>query len=306
MELLEFASLNYEIVEFKLKDYDEIYKAKFTSLRVDARSVPAGLHKYDIRGTDDDGGGSPVSINKNVWVNHFGTIICDEWFPAAVEPGGYELEIEEFNFTGEQYIPAPVVYGIAFVDYETLTVQQVFSNWEAVLEAYKPYCEREDMFELPEDHGFRIEAYFLQTTGDHASLHKPAYINYIATPESGLDQVNDVFMPDSYLSKPAYEPMIKIYCNVFDNDNIDKMLSYSVEMLFSVNTNGLEDYADANKMAEAIFAGYLVRLKMHGIDFNELYRIDMASKLKALGFNEDSNDDMCYCFKLGDLDDSNN
>jgi hypothetical protein len=109
-------------------------------------------------------------------------------------------------------------------------------------------------------------------------------------------------MPDSYLSKPAYEPMIKIYCNVFDNDNTDKMLSYSVEMLFSVNTKGLEDYADANKMAEAIFAGYLVRLKMHGIDFNELYRIDMVSKLKALGFNEDSNDDMCYCFKLDDLD----
>ncbi len=312
MKLLEFASLNYEIVEFKLKDYDETYKAKFTSLRVDARSVPVGLHKYDIRGTDDDGGGSPVSINKNVWANHYGTIICDEWFPGAItsdsviEEERYELEIEEFNFTNEHYIPAPVVYGIAFVDYETLTIQQIFSNWEAVLEAYKPYCEREDMFDIPEDHGFRIEAFFLQTTGDHAALHKPAYINYIATPESGLQQVNDIFMPDSYLSKPAYEPMIMIYCNVFDNDNSDKMLSYSVEMLFSVNTKGLEDYGDANKMAEAIFADYLVRLKMHGIDFNELYRIDMISKLKALGFNEDNNDHICYCFKLGDLDASNN
>ena len=306
MKLLEFANLTYEIVEFKLKGFDETYTAKFTSLRVDARSVPIGLHKYDIRGTDDDGGGSPVSIKKNVFVNHFGTLICDEWFPAAVEPGGYELEIEEFNFTSKYYIPRPVVYGISFVDCETFAIRQIFSNWESVLEAYKSYCEREDMFEIPEECGFRIVAFFLQTTGDGAALHKPAFINYIATPESGLEQINDLCMPDSYLSKPACKPMIRIYCNVVDNDNSDKMLPPTVEMFFSVNANGLDDYAEVNKVAKTMFTNYLARLKIHGIDFNELCRIDMISKLKALGFNEDSNNHMCYCFKLGDLDDSDN
>ena len=306
MEMLEFASINYEVVNFRFKDDAKIYKAWFTSLRVDARSVPMGYYKYDIRGTDDDGGGSPVSINKNIWVNHFGTIICNEWLPVPMDEGEGEMQIENFQFTDEQYTPDKVIYGIVFVDYDQFAIGQLFAKWSDVLEAYKSYCAREDMFEVPEVCGYRINAFFLQNDAT-ATMHKPKYINYIATPEHGLDQVNDLWMSDEYLSKPAYESAINIYCNALESDNNDKkMLSYSVEMVFSISTEGLDDFAEANRFAEGVFANYLVKLKDRGIDFNELYKIDMINKLKEIGFVQDSDDEMLLSFKLGEFDGNDN
>lgn len=51
--------------------------AIFTSLRIDAHTVPTELYLYEVR-HDDDSLGDPVQIAKNIVVNHWGTIIVRE------------------------------------------------------------------------------------------------------------------------------------------------------------------------------------------------------------------------------------
>ena len=52
----------------------------FVDIRIDRNTVPEGIYQYEIGG-DDDSGGEPARVQKGVWVNFFGTLICDQQLP---------------------------------------------------------------------------------------------------------------------------------------------------------------------------------------------------------------------------------
>ncbi len=57
------------------------FSGLFTSLRVDRKTLPAGMFAYDIRDCDD--GREFIQVKTHVLVNHAGTIITDTPIPNA-------------------------------------------------------------------------------------------------------------------------------------------------------------------------------------------------------------------------------
>lgn len=47
----------------------------FSCVRIDRSKIPANLHVYSLRESDD--GNQPASIEENVIVNHYGDIVLD-------------------------------------------------------------------------------------------------------------------------------------------------------------------------------------------------------------------------------------
>ena len=65
-------------------------------MRIDRQSVPPGLFVYDIRHGDN---GNPATLEKNVLVNHYGTVILNR--PIALTRGDYRRATSrDFNFLG--------------------------------------------------------------------------------------------------------------------------------------------------------------------------------------------------------------
>ena len=60
----------------------------FTNIRIDRSTVPENLYCYDIREMDGFSGVA-ASVERYVWVNHWGTILSKEAFP--LENGRYEI-----------------------------------------------------------------------------------------------------------------------------------------------------------------------------------------------------------------------
>ena len=83
----------YEVVELFGK------KALFLNERIDDSRLPDGLYRYDLRGSDNDPG-IPISVEKNVAVNHAGCIILSE--PMNFDGKDYIPLDDELNFTGEE------------------------------------------------------------------------------------------------------------------------------------------------------------------------------------------------------------
>ena len=83
----------YEVVELFGK------KALFLNERIDDSRLPDGLYRYDLRGSDNDPG-IPISVEKNVAVNHAGCIILSE--PMDFDGKDYIPLDDELNFTGEE------------------------------------------------------------------------------------------------------------------------------------------------------------------------------------------------------------
>lgn len=72
----------------------------FTNARVDRETVPEGWYRYNIRGSDNDPG-SFATLEREVGVNHAGTILSPE--EILLVPGkDYRLIQESQNFFGEQ------------------------------------------------------------------------------------------------------------------------------------------------------------------------------------------------------------
>lgn len=84
-------------------DYQEIEvmgkPALFSNCRIIHASVPAGLHLYEIRHSDDDDS-VPVEIGKAIFVNFFGSIITTE--PIEATRSCYrEISSNDINFDGK-------------------------------------------------------------------------------------------------------------------------------------------------------------------------------------------------------------
>lgn len=50
---------------------------EFNDMHIEASSVPEAKYKYEVAG-DDESGGEPSRIQKNVMINFLGSIISDE------------------------------------------------------------------------------------------------------------------------------------------------------------------------------------------------------------------------------------
>lgn len=73
-------------------------KALFTNGRIDRTTVPADFYVYDIRHSDDDDS-EASTIEPNVMVNHYGTILTREHI--GMTKNGF-TPIYEINFLGEE------------------------------------------------------------------------------------------------------------------------------------------------------------------------------------------------------------
>lgn len=77
----------------------------FTELRVDKKTVPEGMHCYELRHGDDNG--FPASVEENVRVNYFGAVLLTEALELGKEKA-LQFGYEDFAFTGEQMYLAQV------------------------------------------------------------------------------------------------------------------------------------------------------------------------------------------------------
>lgn len=59
-------------------------KCLFNDVRIERNTVPEGKYQYEIGG-DDDSGGDPARVQRGVWVNFFGTLICDNPLPLGTD-----------------------------------------------------------------------------------------------------------------------------------------------------------------------------------------------------------------------------
>lgn len=66
--------------------------ALFTCLRIDPKTVPAGIYKYDIR-HDDECQGIACEIARFIMVNHWGSVLMLE--PLDLGEGGYLLMTDD-------------------------------------------------------------------------------------------------------------------------------------------------------------------------------------------------------------------
>ncbi|MFR9514441.1 MAG: LPD28 domain-containing protein [Rikenellaceae bacterium] len=73
-------------------------EALFTNGRIDRDKVPQGYYAYDIRHGDDDDM-EAATIEPEVMVNHFGTILTKEFI--GMTENGY-TPIYDINFLGEE------------------------------------------------------------------------------------------------------------------------------------------------------------------------------------------------------------
>ncbi|HOP10220.1 MAG TPA: hypothetical protein PK629_01880 [Oscillospiraceae bacterium] len=86
----------FEEVEFQGKT------VLFTDCRVQKDTIPEGLHRYEIRHTDDDWG-EPCQLGYGIVVNHFGTLISNE--AIQLDPSGHlDFDADDMNFLGNGYV----------------------------------------------------------------------------------------------------------------------------------------------------------------------------------------------------------
>ena len=94
MDLQKENLLNEELQEIEIFDKPGL----FSNGRLRDEEVPKGLYRYDLRGSDYDPG-QPITVEKNVVVNHAASILMAEELDLGAD-GRLELGEEGLNFTG--------------------------------------------------------------------------------------------------------------------------------------------------------------------------------------------------------------
>lgn len=92
MEKVDLAQEKMQEVEIKGR------LALFTGLRLDKNSIPDGMYIYALRHGDD--AGIPCSIEKNVTVHYFGTVVTAEPFDFG-DKEYIPVKCDDFGFTGD-------------------------------------------------------------------------------------------------------------------------------------------------------------------------------------------------------------
>ena len=92
------------LFDARTHDFEEVEifekPALFTCLRIDSRTVPNGIYKYEVR-HDDDMQGIACQLGRRIVVNHWGTLLTRE--PIELDKDGFKnLTEEDLNYaTGD-------------------------------------------------------------------------------------------------------------------------------------------------------------------------------------------------------------
>ena len=279
---VEFASISdYEVIDIYLKSQDGSDKEDhihgyFTSLRVDERSIPVGMFKYDIRG-DDDCGDEPVSLNKHVLVNHFGTIITNDWVwlkPDEKTGRALDVDIVRLDFTPEHYKPPKMVYAIASQGYDQFDICRIYNDWKTVVAVFETYERRNKLFisknSIPEL-GFRIVAYpvFDKPIPD---IEIPKQVRAVQS-LSGMD-ISSTFDCDCYDDDDDMHPKVDV--EIFDDDSI-----YG-ELIVFVDVESNDDYGTLMVKAYAKCTEYTNTLLDAGTNIRPVINCDPKIDVKWL------------------------
>lgn len=68
----------------------------FSQVRIERDTIPAGIYAYDLRHGDDDG--IPCTLEKNVRVNYFGTVLSNKPFKLPDE-GYRRIGYDDYGFS---------------------------------------------------------------------------------------------------------------------------------------------------------------------------------------------------------------
>ena len=109
----------------------------FSNGRLRDEEVPEGLYRYDLRGSDYDPG-QPVTVEKNVVVNHAASVLMAEELDLGAD-GRLELGEEGLNFTGAELTVREFMEeqqqkrnGLIHGDSDRITVEGHIGTWYAV------------------------------------------------------------------------------------------------------------------------------------------------------------------------------
>ncbi len=101
MSLVSYRDVNdFQYITIKLSDGE--YFGEFSSMRIDRKTIPYGLHAYDIRHDEESWF---AELKKFVLVNHFGTFVTRTKIPDAEKGRHVEsVIVDPISGKSEEYI----------------------------------------------------------------------------------------------------------------------------------------------------------------------------------------------------------
>lgn len=220
MNLQKETLLNEELQEIEIFDKPGL----FSNGRLRDEEVPEGLYRYDLRGSDYDPG-QPVTVEKNVVVNHAASVLMAEELDLGAK-GRLELGEEGLNFTGAELTVREFIEeqqqkrsGLIHGDSDRITVEGHIGTWYAV-----------DETEIGGEKFFLLEH---EEHGDMAAC--------VAVNEQGKLVAEDLWngFDDGFLDA------VKEYLSEkWNMPNKDDVVSEIIEKAVPVPDNSAQDYSD--------------------------------------------------------------
>lgn len=220
MNLQKETLLNEELQEIEIFDKPGL----FSNGRLRDEEVPEGLYRYDLRGSDYDPG-QPVTVEKNVVVNHAASVLMAEELDLGAK-GRLELGEEGLNFTGAELTVREFMEeqqqkrsGLIHGDSDRITVEGHIGTWYAV-----------DETEIGGEKFFLLEH---EEHGDMAAC--------VAVNEQGKLVAEDLWngFDDGFLDA------VKEYLSEkWNMPNKDDVVSEIIEKAVPVPDNSAQDYSD--------------------------------------------------------------
>ena len=220
MNLQKETLLNEELQEIEIFDKPGL----FSNGRLRDEEVPEGLYRYDLRGSDYDPG-QPVTVEKNVVVNHAASVLMAEELDLGAK-GRLELGEEGLNFTGAELTVREFMEeqqqkrsGLIHGDSDRITVKGHIGTWYAV-----------DETEIGGEKFFLLEH---EEHGDMAAC--------VAVNEQGKLVAEDLWngFDDGFLDA------VKEYLSEkWNMPNKDDVVSEIIEKAVPVPDNSAQDYSD--------------------------------------------------------------
>ena len=220
MNLQKETLLNEELQEIEIFDKPGL----FSNGRLRDEEVPEGLYRYDLRGSDYDPG-QPVTVEKNVVVNHAASVLMAEELDLGAK-GRLELGEEGLNFTGAELTVREFMEeqqqkrsGLIHGDSDRITVEGHIGTWYAV-----------DETEIGGEKFFLLEH---EEHGDMAAC--------VAVNEQGKLVAKDLW---NGFDEDFQEAVQKYFSEKWNMPKKEDVVSEIIEKAVPVPDNSAQDYSD--------------------------------------------------------------
>ena len=220
MNLQKETLLNEELQEIEIFDKPGL----FSNGRLRDEEVPEGLYRYDLRGSDYDPG-QPVTVEKNVVVNHAASVLMAEELDLGAK-GRLELGEEGLNFTGAELTVREFMEeqqqkrsGLIHGDSDRITVKGHIGTWYAV-----------DETEIGGEKFFLLEH---EEHGDMAAC--------VAVNEQGKLVAEDLW---NGFDEDFQEAVQKYFSEKWNMPKKEDVVSEIIEKAVPVPDNSAQDFSD--------------------------------------------------------------